>query len=83
MGFLGHVVSKEEIHMDPSKIKAIENWSAPRTPTEICQFLDLTGYYRRFIQNFSEIAKPLTTLTQKGVTFDWGEKQEVAFKILK
>ena len=69
--------------MDPSKIKAIENWSAPKTPTEIRQFLGLAGYYRRFIQNFSHIAKPLTTLTQKGVTFDWEEKQERAFQTLK
>ena len=67
--FLGHVVSKDGIHVDPSKIKAIENWSAPRTPTEIRQFLGLAGYYRRFIQNFSKIAKPLTALTQKGVTY--------------
>ncbi|KAI3492741.1 hypothetical protein L1887_42593 [Cichorium endivia] len=61
--FLGHVVSKEGIHVDPTKIKAIENWEAPRTPTEIRQFLGLAGYYRRFIQKFSKIAKPLTALT--------------------
>ena len=47
--FLGHVVSEEGIHVDPSKIKAIENWSAPKMPTEIRQFLGLAGYYRRFI----------------------------------
>ena len=44
--FLGHVVSEEGIHVDPSKIKATENWSAPKTPTEIRQFLSLAGYYR-------------------------------------
>ncbi|KAI3750191.1 hypothetical protein L2E82_20820 [Cichorium intybus] len=81
--FLGHVVSKEGIHVDPSKIKAIESWEAPRTPTEIRQFLGLAGYYRRFIQNFSKIAKPLTTLTQKGVTFKWGDKQDAVFQTLK
>ncbi|CAH1443136.1 unnamed protein product [Lactuca virosa] len=81
--FLGHVVSEEGIHVDPSKIKAIENWSAPTTPTEIRQFLGLAGYYRRFIQNFSRIAKPLTTLTQKGVPFCWSEKQDTAFQTLK
>ena len=81
--FLGHVVSKEGIHVDPSKIKAIESWKAPRTPTEIRQFLGLAGYYRRFIQNFSKIAKPLTTLTQKGVTFKWGDNQDAAFQTLK
>ena len=63
VNFLGHVISKEGIHVDPSKIKAIENWSAPKTPTEIRQLLGLAGYYRRFIQNFSRIANPLTTLT--------------------
>ncbi|XP_052623525.1 transposon Ty3-I Gag-Pol polyprotein isoform X1 [Lactuca sativa] len=81
--FLGHVVSEAGIHVDPSKIKAIENWLAPKTPTEIRQFLGLAGYYCRFIQNFSRIAKPLTTLTQKGVAFDWEEKQERAFQTLK
>lgn len=69
--FLGHVVSQEGIHVDPSKIKAIENGLAPKTATEIRQFLGLAGYYRRFIQNFSRFAKPLTTVTQKGVTFSW------------
>ena len=81
--FLGHVVSKEGIYVDPSKIKAIDSWTTPRTPTEIRQFLGLAGYYRRFIPNFSKIAKPLTTLTQKNVTFDWGEKQDSAFQTLK
>ena len=72
--FLGHVVSEAGIHVDPSKIKAMKNREAPRTPTEIRQFLGLAGYYRRFIKNFSRIPKPLTTLTQKGVAFDWGDK---------
>lgn len=68
--FLGHVVSEDGIHLDPSKIKAIKNLATPRTPTEIHQFLGLAGYYRSFIQNFFKIAKPLTTLTQKVVTFN-------------
>jgi len=81
--FLGHVVSEAGIHVDPSKIEAIKNWEAPRTPTEIRQFLGLAGYYQRFIRNFSKIAKPLTTLTQKSVAFEWGDKQEDAFQTLK
>ena len=81
--FLGHVVSKEGIHVDPSKIEAIENWRAPKTPTEIRQFLGLAGYYRRFIANFSKLAKPLTTLTQKGEPFNWEDKQEASFQKLK
>ncbi|CAH1412294.1 unnamed protein product [Lactuca virosa] len=83
VNFLGHVVSQEGIHVDPSKVKAIEGWAVPATPTEIRQFLGLAGYYRRFIQNFSKTAKPLTSLTQKGVPFKWTDKQEAAFRTLK
>ncbi|KAJ9544849.1 hypothetical protein OSB04_024556 [Centaurea solstitialis] len=81
--FLGHVVNKEGIHVDPAKIEAIKKWEAPKTPTEIRQFLGLAGYYRRFIANFSKIAQPLTTLTQKDKKFIWGEKQEEAFQLPK
>ncbi|GJV35261.1 putative reverse transcriptase domain-containing protein [Tanacetum coccineum] len=63
--FLGHVVNQSGIHMDLSKIEAMKNWKAPTTPSEIQSFLGLAGYYRRFIANFSKIAKPLTSLTQK------------------
>ncbi|GJV35067.1 putative reverse transcriptase domain-containing protein [Tanacetum coccineum] len=81
--FLGHVINEDGIHVDPSKIEAIKNWEAPRTPSEVRSFLDLAGYYRRFIENFSKIAKSLTILTQKCKTFDWGEEQERAFQTLK
>ncbi|GJX82724.1 putative reverse transcriptase domain-containing protein [Tanacetum coccineum] len=63
--FLGHVVNDDDIHMDPSKIEAVKNWKAPNSPLEIRSFLGLAGYYQRFIANFSQIAKPLTSLTQK------------------
>nr|GEZ34113.1 putative reverse transcriptase domain-containing protein [Tanacetum cinerariifolium] len=53
------------IHVDPSKIKAVKNWKAPKTPSEIRLFLGLAGYYRCFIMSFSKIVKPLTSLTQK------------------
>ncbi|GJU97817.1 putative reverse transcriptase domain-containing protein [Tanacetum coccineum] len=78
-----HVINGNGIHVDPSKIKAVKNWKAPRTPTEVRSFLGLAGYYRRFIENFSKIAKSLTILTQKSKTFDWGEEQELAFQTLK
>ncbi|XP_035838849.1 uncharacterized protein LOC118486478 [Helianthus annuus] len=81
--FLGHVVNEKGIHVDPAKIEAIKNWEAPRTPTEIRQFLGLAGYYRRFIENFSKVAQPLTSLTQKDKKFDWGKKQQAAFQLLK
>ncbi|MFS7937847.1 putative nucleotidyltransferase, Ribonuclease H [Helianthus anomalus] len=81
--FLGHVVNRDGIHVDPSKVDSIRNWPAPRTPTEIRQFLGLAGYYRRFIKDFSKIAQPLTLLTQKGVVYRWGNTQETAFQYLK
>ncbi|GKA17659.1 putative nucleotidyltransferase, ribonuclease H [Tanacetum coccineum] len=81
--FLGHVINNEGVHVDPSKIEAIKNWSAPTTPTEVRQFLGLAGYYRRFIEGFSLIAKPLTKLTQKNKKYEWGEDEEEAFQILK
>ncbi|GJT24373.1 reverse transcriptase domain-containing protein [Tanacetum coccineum] len=80
---LGHVINGNGIHVDPSKIEAVKNWKAPRTPTKVRSFLGLVGYYRRFIDNFSKIAKSLTIMTQKWKTFDWGEEQELAFQTLK
>ncbi|GJT32312.1 putative nucleotidyltransferase, ribonuclease H [Tanacetum coccineum] len=81
--FLGHVVNSEGVHVDPSKIKAVKNWKPPKTPTEIRSFLGLAGYYRRFIANFSKIAKPLTLSTRKNKKLEWGDKQENDFQTLK
>ncbi|GKC93643.1 putative reverse transcriptase domain-containing protein [Tanacetum coccineum] len=78
--FLRHVINGDGIHVDPSKIEAVKSWEAPRSPSEVRSFLGLAGYYRRFIENFSKIAKPLTVLTQKSKTFDWGKEQENAFQ---
>ncbi|GJR56447.1 putative reverse transcriptase domain-containing protein [Tanacetum coccineum] len=80
---LGHVINRNEIHVDPNKIEAVKNCEASRTPTEVRSFLGLAGYYCRFIENFSKIAKSLTILTQKCNTFDWNEEQELAFQTLK
>ncbi|GJX99292.1 reverse transcriptase domain-containing protein [Tanacetum coccineum] len=71
------------IHVDPSQIEVVKNWEAPRTSYAIRLFLGLVGYYRRFTENLSKIAKSLTILTQKSKTFDWGEEQERAFQTLK
>nr|GFA16682.1 hypothetical protein [Tanacetum cinerariifolium] len=67
----------------PAKIELIKDWASPKTPTEICQFLGLAGYYRRFIEGFSKIAKSMIKLTQKAIKFDWGEKEENAFQLIK
>ncbi|GJR10422.1 putative reverse transcriptase domain-containing protein [Tanacetum coccineum] len=67
----------------PAKIESIKDWASPKTPTEIRQFLGLAGYYRRFIEGFSKIAKSMTKQTQKGIKFDWGEKEENAFQLIK
>ncbi|GKF76399.1 putative reverse transcriptase domain-containing protein, partial [Tanacetum coccineum] len=81
--FLGHVIDREGIHVDPAKIESIKDWASPKSPTEIRQFLGLAGYYRRFIEGFLKIAKPMTKLTQKKVKFVWGDKQEAAFQLIK
>ncbi|GKA02986.1 putative nucleotidyltransferase, ribonuclease H [Tanacetum coccineum] len=81
--FLRHVIIGDGIYVDPSKIEAVKNWEASRIPSEVRSFPGLAGYYRRFIENFSKIAKSLTILTQKCKTFDWGEEQELAFQTLK
>nr|GEU89275.1 hypothetical protein [Tanacetum cinerariifolium] len=81
--FLGHVIESQCIHVDPTKIESIKDWASPKTATEIRQFLGLAGYYRRFIERFSKIARSMTKLTQKKVKFDWGDKQEATFQIIK
>nr|GFC28376.1 putative reverse transcriptase domain-containing protein [Tanacetum cinerariifolium] len=81
--FIGHVIDNQGIHMDPVEIESVKDWASPKSPTEIHQFLGLTGYYRRFIEGFSKVAKPMTKLTQKKVEFKWGDKQEAAFQLLK
>ncbi|GKE27752.1 putative reverse transcriptase domain-containing protein [Tanacetum coccineum] len=81
--FLGHVIDSQGIHVDPAKIKSVKYWESPKTATEIRQFLGLAGYYRRFIEGFSKIAKPMTKLTQNKVKFDWGDKAEATFQLIK
>nr|GEY21515.1 putative reverse transcriptase domain-containing protein [Tanacetum cinerariifolium] len=80
------LLKKEEfqgIYVDPVKIESVKDSVSAKSPTEIRQFLGLAGYYRRFIKGFSKIAKPMTKLTQKKVKFEWGDKQEAAFQLLK
>ncbi|GJX20968.1 putative reverse transcriptase domain-containing protein [Tanacetum coccineum] len=81
--FLGHVINSQGVHVDPTKVEAIKSLSAPKSPTEVRQFLGLAGYYRRFIKGFSLIVKPLTKLTQKNKTYEWGKEEEEVFQLLK
>jgi hypothetical protein len=69
--------------VDPAKVKEIVAWSIPTTVTEIRSFLELAGYYRRFIEGFSMIAKPMTSLLKKGREFKWDEKSQDSFDQLK
>nr|GFD36612.1 putative reverse transcriptase domain-containing protein [Tanacetum cinerariifolium] len=66
-----------------AKIESVKDWASSKTPTEIHQFLGLAGYYRRFIEGFLKIAKSMTKLIQKEIKFDWGEKEENAFQLIK
>ncbi|GKD44155.1 putative reverse transcriptase domain-containing protein [Tanacetum coccineum] len=81
--FLGHVIDRSGVHVDPAKIEAIRSWAAPTTPTEVRQFLGLAGYYRRFVEGFPLISKPLTKLTRKNKKYEWGKEEEEAFQTLK
>ncbi|WJX78131.1 hypothetical protein P8452_61384 [Trifolium repens] len=81
--FLGHVISKEDIAVDPTKVEAVTKWESPKNVGEIRSFLGLAGYYRRFIEGFSKIALPMTQLTRKGKTFEWTQECEESFQKLK
>jgi hypothetical protein len=81
--FLGHIISNGGISVDPAKVKEIMAWSIPTTVTEVRSFLGLAGYYRRFIEGFSKIAKPMTSLLEKGREFKWDKKCQESFDQIK
>ncbi|WVZ94173.1 hypothetical protein U9M48_040099 [Paspalum notatum var. saurae] len=83
VAFLGHILSAKGVAVDPSKVEDVLNWKQLQTVTEIRSFLGLAGYYRRFIKDFSKIAKHMTALTQKNAKFAWSPKCEEAFGTLK
>ena len=83
VGFLGHVISGEGIAVNPSKVKSVTKWLAPTSVGQIRSFLGLAGYYRRFIENFSKIAKPMMALLKKDTKFKWTEECEASFQELK
>jgi hypothetical protein len=83
VAFLGHIITNGRIKVDPSKISEILNWKLPTDVSKIRSFLGLAGYYRRFIEGFSKIVKPLTSLLEKGKEFKWDEACQKCFEELK
>jgi hypothetical protein len=81
--FLGHVISKEGIVVNPSKVASVLEWEAPKNVKQIRGFLGMAGYYIRFIEGFSKIAGPMTKLLQKNTPFVWSEECEASFQTLK
>ena len=76
-------MSASGVSVDPDKVEAVMSWEIPKSVFEIRGFLGLAGYYRRFIEDFSRLAAPMTRLTQKGVKFEWDDLCEKAFQELK
>jgi hypothetical protein len=83
VSFIGHIITHGGIVVDPSKVQDVLNWNPPKNVPEIRSFLGLAGYYRRFIEGFSKIVKPLTSLLEKGKEFKWDEKCQACFEELK
>jgi hypothetical protein len=83
VAFLGHVILKGGISMDPSKVQDVLSWKTPTSVSDIRSFLGLAGYYRRFIEGFSRISKPMTGLLEKDKEFKWTSACESSFQELK
>ena len=81
--YLGHIISRDGVKPDPRKLEAVHHFPRPKTPKNIKQFLGLAGYYRKFIPNFSRLAKPLTNLLKNDTPFEWTMEQEASFEKLK
>jgi hypothetical protein len=83
VAFLGHVILKGGISVDPSKVKDVLSWKAPTSVSDIRGFHGLAGYYRRFIEGFSKISKPMTEVLEKDKQFEWTPTCEASFQELK
>ena len=81
--FLGVILKKETVQIDPAKTKGIADWKTPQNLKDVRTFLGFTGFYRYFVPNYSKIARPLIELTKKAEPFHWGEMQLKAFETLK
>jgi hypothetical protein len=83
VSFLDHVISLEGIMVDPVMVQDALDWKPPTSVTQVCNFLGLAGYYRRFIPNFSKILKPITQLQKKGAKYVWRGDCDEVFQTLK
>ncbi|XP_073304533.1 uncharacterized mitochondrial protein AtMg00860-like [Primulina huaijiensis] len=83
VAFLGHIISRDEVEVDPSKVEAFRDWPVPKSVTEILNFLGLVGYYRKFIQGFYSIVVPIIALTKKNAKFIWRSECQESFDRLK
>jgi hypothetical protein len=83
VAFLGYVISKGGISVDPSKVQDVLSWNAPTSVSDIQSFLGLAGYYRRFIEGFSKISRPMTELLKKDKQFEWTSACQSSFQELK
>ena len=81
--YLGHVISADGVKPNPAKIHAVTELKAPRTAREVKMFLGLVSYYRRFIPSFASLALPLNELTRGGAKYEWNQRQQTAFELLK
>ena len=82
--FLGMVVGKEGIRVNPKKVEVLRTWPKPKTLTEVRSFMGLLQFFRRFIKDFSKVSAPLTNLTKKGEGIQkWDHKCDTAFESLK
>ena len=80
--YLGHIISRDGIDPDSEKIRTIIAWPTPATIKQLCGFLGLTGFYRKFVQHYASIAAPLTTLLKRD-SFTWSEEAQRSFEQLK
>src|SRR4051795_10147897 len=81
--YLGHIISAKGIAVNPERVSAVLNWNPPQNVKQLRSFLGLASYCRRFVENFSKIAKPLTELLKKDKKFQWTPKCEESFQELK
>ncbi len=81
--YMGHVVSKDGLSLDPSHSEKVRDWPTPKSATEVRAFLGLCSYYRRFVRDYAFKAQPLHRLTHKDVRFEWTDECAVAFQQLK